>query len=308
MGGSRYNGCMTGPDDLRSLVFRPGVRQHAPATPEGIARAEEALALVFPADVRGAYHVADGADLAGGAAFLPLERVMAYAAALEAYGVPGAWGLVPVLDDGGSSVLCVACHAPLAGYVVRVPRYDVKQIEARSFTDALAALAVGEGGSFRNVFAEPERTARDVRVARALLLQSGTLGEIARRDAYRFATRLVSEQEVALLVPLLNEDEYVRENVLERLRDMAPGSAAAQAALRAAEEALLDFAGTCARILRESGMDVRVAHESWGPQVTVQPGGVVLKLEALFAARANPEFAAWLPERVRAIQALGRQA
>lgn len=297
---------------VRELLAPFLAQQEQPSAPaasdQDLSHLEATLEVQLPNDVRDLYRQTNGLTLTWFLDLLPITRSLELAQAMTTFEVPGPWGLVPLLDDGRSNPVCVATRAPLTGFLIRVPHDDVKHLAHRDVVSLLRTLVEApdfDDDELPSPFAAQDRTVADAETATALIAQAGTIGELSRRDALRFALTLLGVQGVDVIASFLGDvDDDVRESARARLGELAPHAENAALALRHAKVEREDFARTCVRILNEAGLKATFDRKSWGPEVRVEPGPFGLNLDAFWSWRAQPDFSERLTTRVRELQAL----
>ncbi|HEX7377688.1 MAG TPA: hypothetical protein VF278_11280 [Pirellulales bacterium] len=144
-------------------------------------------------------------------------------------------------------------------------------------------------------FDDPARTVRDVETARMLIQAASGINEVERCDALRFAITLFSDREIDEIILLLDDrDEYVREAVVKRLRQI--DTPEANRAIQQFHEAVRSFAAGCAELLGRNGIRASMHDQT---KLRLDDGPVWLNVNMLFGERRGASFNTFLIERAK---------
>ncbi len=263
-------------------------------------------------EVRSFYLAFDGVDFDGGALeFLSLAKANVLRQGMSEIGCDRSWRYWPLTENNDSNPFCVSCSGPLRGFVVQVFHDDSPKIKWRTFDCFLkATLDYISDDEWRlefmpNEFEQIERTAHDIETARALLQEASTKpkGDLERGEMACFAAWLLGEEQWAEVAELLTtEDEYVRREVINRLKVMRHPEA--RRVISDSKRDFQSFVVKCGNILTTAGFRISIDQHS---QLQVLDGPIWLNMEMFYSERAKPNMEQFLIERTTHLVKLKHQ-
>jgi hypothetical protein len=292
------------------------LRPQPPASNADLAAAAQTSGLDLPPDLLDFYRFSNGLSV-GACEFeiLSIEKASGRAARMREMGFPEEWGYFPFTESGDSNSYCVCCNAPVRSRIVLVQHDNVARLDFQSlssFFDGIEHLArrrreaagqtIDDSGedeepgplTFWMEMAEHEREYAghgprgedDVATGLELLQLAPTLSdsEVAQHDAFRFALALLDQRHVPAIEKLLDEDEYVRQDVIDRLKEI--GTDQARRAIRKFERDYRSFVEHAVNALRAAGLRVTVSRET---HVRLDDGPLWLNMEMIYGWRNDPD-------------------
>lgn len=244
--------------------------------------------LSLPPDLRAFYAAANGFDL-GWLHILPLDDV---ANLVDLFDTSSSFaGYIPFVDHHSPDHYCLCSRPPLQGHIVSVRANDSPVLLFRSLGTFLTAIECAEGNASKidlhadHALARNDQLAEDDVRARDLLRlgRSMSVEDPGRIDALRFAVVLLQPESIDELLPLLDEDVFVRADVLARLKGI--GTLQARAVFATFQADLAAFVEQAVGALRGAGLTVAEVKEDH-VQVETDVG---VDLAPWFGKRRDPE-------------------
>jgi hypothetical protein len=277
------------------------IEPRSPASDGDLQAFEKKTGLTLTPELREIYRLADGIPLLEGSlTIMSLAEVEQYPKFFFES------GSFPLVDNCDSDPWCVTCDGTLQGFVIQVCHDDVVPVKVkfRSIDSFFAAIAdwVGEDNwdlsDMPCDFDRPERTPRDIDLARKLLANLPAVKEDDRSHVAGAAVVLLSEQEAEEIGALLTAgDDYIRQHARRRLMEL--NTPAAKAILDREDAAERAFIQECMVVLSKAGIPASLHHG--GRQIRVEPN-IGLNMGVFVSKRKDPDAFDYLLERCKALR------
>lgn len=198
-----------------AILQKPGVKAHAPARDADFDAFEKAMGIEVPYDLREMLSISNGAELSSRFRLLSLKEAEPYGRSFY-----GCLQLLALTDEDDSNPYCLICASPFEGMIVHLYHDDDSRLCFGSLGDFLEALQIHGAGEIL----QHENVRKDISVTCLEALEwteSNSIDEDSRNLLLSMAfSGLGAGYEARIQVYLEDEDPYVREFALNRLREI----------------------------------------------------------------------------------------